>query len=102
MVGGPTQPWTLPLAIINYYWGMSIAARYEDGVFKPIEDVQGGSKGKMYRVFSEEELRGLKDQFGWLKAAERSFDFWNDEEDAIYDSLSSDAPSTAAGALGAP
>ena len=66
---------------------MSITARYEDGVFRPLEEVKGAAKGKVYRVFSEEELRGLKEDLTWLKSSERSFDFWNNEEDAVYDSL---------------
>ena len=66
---------------------MSIAARYENGVFKPLEEVKGASMGKVYRVFSEEELRGLKDDLEWLKGAERSFDFWENNEDAVYDRL---------------
>ena len=66
---------------------MSIAARYEDGVFRPIEKVEGASQGKVYRVFSEEELLSLKDNVGWLKAAEPSFEFWDNEDDAVYDSL---------------
>jgi len=66
---------------------MSIAARYENGVFKPLEEVQSAAEGAVYRVFSEEELHGLKDEFVWLKAAERSFEFWDSEEDAVYDNL---------------
>jgi predicted DNA-binding antitoxin AbrB/MazE fold protein len=66
---------------------MSIAARYENGVFRPLEEVKDAAKGKVYRVFSEEELRGLKEDLTWLKASERSFDFWDNEEDAVYDSL---------------
>ena len=66
---------------------MSISARYENGVFKPLEAVAPAAKGAVYRVFPEEELRGLKDQLVWLRAAERSFEFWDNEEDAAYDSL---------------
>jgi hypothetical protein len=40
---------------------------------------------QVYRVFSEEELRGIKDEFAWLRAAERSFEFWDNEEDGVYD-----------------
>jgi predicted DNA-binding antitoxin AbrB/MazE fold protein len=64
---------------------MSIAARYENGVFQPLEEVKGAAAGKVYRVFSEDELRGMNDQFAWLKAAERSFDFWDNQEDGVYD-----------------
>ena len=66
---------------------MSIAARYENGVFKPLEEAKGAVTGKLYRVFSEEELRGLNDEQWWLKAAERTFTFWDNGEDAIYDRL---------------
>lgn len=64
---------------------MSIAARYQDGVFQPLEEVKGAAKGQVYSVFSEEELRGIKDEFAWLRAAERSFEFWDNEEDGVYD-----------------
>jgi hypothetical protein len=65
---------------------MSIPARSENGVLKPLEEVQPAAKGEVYRVFSEEDLHGPKD-FVWLKAAERSFEFWHNEEDAVYDNL---------------
>ena len=66
---------------------MSIKATYVDGVFKPVEKVTDAVPGKTYRVFSEEELRELTEDLPWLKAAEASFEFWNNEEDAVYDNL---------------
>jgi predicted DNA-binding antitoxin AbrB/MazE fold protein len=66
---------------------VSIAARYENGVFRPLEEVTSAAQGEVYRVFSEDELRGLKEDLVWLKAAERSFAFWDNEEDAVYDSV---------------
>jgi predicted DNA-binding antitoxin AbrB/MazE fold protein len=66
---------------------MSIAARYENGAFQPLEKVQEDAKGKMYRVFSEDELRGMTDDLAWLKAAERSFEFWDNQEDDVYDQI---------------
>ena len=38
---------------------MSIPARYENGVFRPLEEVKGAASGEVYRVFSEKELHGL-------------------------------------------
>jgi predicted DNA-binding antitoxin AbrB/MazE fold protein len=66
---------------------MSVKARYTNGVFKPLEEVRDARPGKVYRVFSEEELRSLAEGVTWLKASEKSFDFWNNEEDAVYDKL---------------
>ena len=66
---------------------MSIKAEYVNGIFRPLEKVPDAMPGKVYRVFSEEELRSLTDNLIWLKAAEKSFDFWNNEEDAVYDHL---------------
>ena len=66
---------------------MSIKAKYSDGVFMPLEEVKGATPGKIYRVFSEEELRKLAADLQWLKASEKSFDFWNNKEDAVYDKL---------------
>ena len=66
---------------------MSIKATYKDGVFKPVETVKNAIPGKAYRIFSEEELRGLTENMRWLKLAERSFEFWDNDEDAVYDKL---------------
>ena len=66
---------------------MSIPARYENGVFRPREEVKGAANGEIYRVFSAEELHGLKGELAWLKAAEGSFEFWDYEEDAVYDNV---------------
>ena len=66
---------------------MSIPARYENGVFRPLEGVKGAASGEVYRVFSAEELNGLKDELAWLKAAKRSLEFWDNEEDTVYDNV---------------
>jgi hypothetical protein len=66
---------------------MSVPARYENGVFRPLEEVKGAADGEVYSVFSAAELHGLKDELPWLKAAERSFEFWDNEEDAVYDNV---------------
>ena len=66
---------------------MSVKAKYSNGVFKPLEKVRNATPGKIYRVFSEEELRKLAEDLHRPKAAERSFDFWNHQEDAVYDNL---------------
>ncbi|HYR82755.1 MAG TPA: hypothetical protein VE422_01605 [Terriglobia bacterium] len=66
---------------------MSIKAKYTDGVFKPLEDVRGITPGKIYEVFSEDELRRFAEDLRWLKASEKSFEFWDNDEDAVYDKL---------------
>ncbi len=66
---------------------MSVRAEYVNGVFKPLDGPPDAVPGKVYRVFSEEELRNLTENSAWLRAAESSFQFWNNEEDAAYDSL---------------
>jgi predicted DNA-binding antitoxin AbrB/MazE fold protein len=66
---------------------MSIPARYENGVFRPLEELEGATNGEVYRVSSEEDLHGLRDELAWLRAAERSFEFWDNEEDAVYDNV---------------
>ena len=66
---------------------MSVKAEYVNGIFRPLEKVPDAIPGKVYRVFSEAELRSLTENFTWLKAAEKSFEFWNNEEDAVYDNL---------------
>jgi hypothetical protein len=66
---------------------MSVKAAYKNGVFEPLEKVEGARLGEVYTVFSEEELRDVRDLAAWLKAAEKSFDFWNNPADAVYDRL---------------
>ena len=66
---------------------MSIKAEYRDGVFAPLQEVHEATPGEVYQVFSESELRGLAADVPWLKGSERSFEFWENEEDAVYDSL---------------
>jgi predicted DNA-binding antitoxin AbrB/MazE fold protein len=67
--------------------GVSIKVSYKDGVFAPLEKVEGAKPDAVYTVFSDEELRDFHETIGWLKAAEKSFDFWNNPADAVYDTL---------------
>jgi predicted DNA-binding antitoxin AbrB/MazE fold protein len=66
---------------------ISIKAEYTNGVFKPLEKVKDARPGKVYTVFSDDELRSLTENLRWLKASEKSFEFWNDQADAVYDKL---------------
>ncbi len=66
---------------------MSIKAQYRDGVFAPLEEVESHAPGEVYQVFSGSELKGLAADVPWLKGSERSFEVWENEEDAVYDSL---------------
>ena len=66
---------------------MSIKAEYKDGVFTPLQEVEDPTPGEVYQVFSESELKRLAADVPWLKASERSFEFWENEEDAVYDGL---------------
>lgn len=66
---------------------MSVKVKYSNGVFQPLEEVKGATPGKIYEVFSREELQKLAENLHWLKAAEKSFDFWNNQEDAVYDNF---------------
>jgi len=66
---------------------MSVTAIWSEGVFKPIGDVKGAVSGKAYRVFSDEELLVLTEGVQRLRAAEPTFEFWNNDDDAIYDQL---------------
>jgi len=77
----------VPVRRYNRVDGMSIKVSYKDGVFEPLEKVESATPGKIYTVFSDEELRDIRETFGWLKAAEKSFDFWNNPADAVYDTL---------------
>ena len=66
---------------------MSIKVEYRDGVFVPLQEVGGPTPGEVYQVLSETELKRLAADALWLKGSERSFEFWENEEDAVYDSL---------------
>ena len=66
---------------------MSIKIAYRDGVFEPLDGVEGAKPGAIYTAFSDEELRDFLETLGWLKAAEMSFDFWDNPADAVYDTL---------------
>ena len=66
---------------------MSIKVEYRDGVFAPLEEVEGPTRDEVYQVLSESELKRLAADVPWLKGSERSFEFWENEEDAVYDSL---------------
>ena len=62
-------------------------AEYRDGVFAPLQKVEEPKPGEVYQVFSKSELKRLAADEPWLKPSERSFGFWENEEDAGYDSL---------------
>ena len=66
---------------------MNIKVKFSDGVFKPLEKVDNVSPGAVYTVVSEDELRSLAEDLQWLKTSEKSFEFWDSPEDAIYDTL---------------
>ena len=66
---------------------MSIKAEYRDGVFAPLQEVEEPTPGAVYEIFSEGELQRLAADVLWLKGSERSFEFWENEEDDVYDSL---------------
>lgn len=66
---------------------MSIKVTYRDGVFEPLDKVERAEPGAIYTAFSEDELRAFLETLGWLKAAEKSFEFWDNADDAVYDRL---------------
>ena len=66
---------------------MSIEAEYRDGVFVPLQEVREPTPGEVYQVFSESELKRHSADILWLRGSERSFEFWENEEHAVYDSL---------------
>ncbi len=60
---------------LQYRQVMSITVSFKDGVFAPLEKVEGAKQGTIYTVFSDETLRNIRETVGWLKAADKSFDF---------------------------
>jgi len=61
---------------------MSVPARYEKRVFRPLEEVKG-RHGEVYRCSRRGTARPER-QAGMVESTERSFDLDN-EEDAVYD-----------------
>ena len=66
---------------------MSIKVAYKDGVFEPLEKVDSARPDAIYTVFSDDELHDIRETLVWLTAAEKSFEFWNNPADAVYDTL---------------
>lgn len=66
---------------------MSTKAEYRDGIYVPLQEMEEPPPGEVYQVFSESELKRLVADDPWLKASERSFEFWENEEDAVYDCI---------------
>jgi len=66
---------------------MGIKVVFANGVFKPMEKVDNTPPGAVYIVLSDDELRGFAENLEWLKAPEKSFEFWDNPEDAMYDNL---------------
>ena len=56
-------------------------------MFEPLDKVEGAQPGAIYTAFSDEALRDFLETLGWLKAAEKSVEFWNNPADAVYDAL---------------
>jgi predicted DNA-binding antitoxin AbrB/MazE fold protein len=83
--GGAARPSSLKRYTCRNAMGIKVS--YKDGVFEPLEKVEDAKPGTVYTVFSDEELRDIREAVGWLKAAEKSFDFWNNPADAVYDTL---------------
>src|SRR6266852_3355455 len=63
---------------------MRIQVTDNDGVFEPLERVEGARPGTIDTVCSEEELRDIRETVGWLQAAEQSVECWNTPADAVY------------------
>ena len=49
---------------------MSIKIAYRDGVFEPLDDVEGARPGAIYTAFSDEELRDLLEDQGRVNGEE--------------------------------
>ena len=54
-------------------------------MFEPLDKVEGAQPGAIYTAFSEEELRDFLETVGWLKAEYTSLEFWDNQDDAVYD-----------------
>jgi hypothetical protein len=46
-----------------------------------------GSSSAAFPAWARRRSPDLLETLGWLKAAEKSFDFWDNPADAVYDAL---------------
>ena len=65
---------------------MSITVTYRGGIFEPVEDLTNLHPGQNYTASTDEDLAEILSTTE-LKAAEKSFEFWNSPDDALYDNL---------------
>jgi len=66
---------------------MSIRVLFANGLFKLVENADNIPNGAVYTVLSEDELRRFVEDTEWSKTSEKSFEFWDNPEDAVYDNL---------------
>ena len=66
---------------------MGVSVLFENGVLTPVDGSAPLTPGKRYKVFSEEEVLALTGDMNWLQAAKPAFDFWDNDEDAVYDNI---------------
>jgi hypothetical protein len=66
---------------------MGVKSSMKTASSNPLETVTDMATGQVCRVFSEEQLNAERGDLPWLCLAEKSFDFWDNEEDAYYDNL---------------
>jgi hypothetical protein len=65
---------------------MSIKVTYRKGVFVPVDDVTNVHPGQNYTVYSDQELAEIRETIG-PKIADKTFEFWDNSADAVYDNL---------------
>ena len=65
---------------------MSIKVEFSNGVFKPLEKVDNLPSGGRIPCCRKRNSAATED-LQWLQASEKSFEFWDNPEDAIYDTL---------------
>jgi hypothetical protein len=65
---------------------MIIKVTYGNGVFVPAADVANVHPGQNYTVYSDQELAEIRETIG-PKIADKSFEFWDNPADAVYDNL---------------
>lgn len=74
--------------LLRYYLGiiMSIKVTYRNGVLVPVDDITNVHPGQNYAVYSDLELAEIRETIG-PKIADKTFEFWNNPDDALYDNL---------------
>jgi len=66
---------------------MPVRVRYVGGIFEPLDEAADLEEGRVYRALTRSDVIELLETLSSLELSERSFAFWDNPEDDVYDEL---------------